>query len=98
MNYEHANQFIRALNPVATLTLDESAQALCAQTDPDAFFPEKGGKTTDAKKVCAKCDIRLRCLEVAVINGERDGVFGGMSERQRRPLVQAYREQNGVAA
>ena len=32
--------------------------ALCAQTDPEAFFPEKGGSTRDAKKICTTCDVR----------------------------------------
>src|SRR5690606_8749782 len=34
------------------------ADALCAQTDPESFFPEKGGSTRDAKTVCASCDVR----------------------------------------
>jgi len=37
--------------------------ALCAQTDPEAFFPEKGGSTRDAKKICTTCDVRGECLE-----------------------------------
>ena len=37
-------------------------RALCAQTDPEAFFPEKGGSTRDAKRVCLSCDVRVECL------------------------------------
>ena len=37
-------------------------RALCAQTDPEAFFPEKGGSTREAKKVCLTCDVRGDCL------------------------------------
>ena len=38
-------------------------RALCAQTDPEAFFPEKGGSTREAKRVCLSCDVRGECLE-----------------------------------
>ena len=59
-------------------------QALCAQTDPEAFFPEKGGSSREAKRVCASCDVRSDCLEYALANDERFGIWGGMSERERR--------------
>lgn len=62
------------------------ADALCAQTDPEAFFPEKGGSTRDAKKVCGACPVKQQCLEYALANDERFGIWGGMSERERRRL------------
>jgi len=62
------------------------ADSLCAQTDPEAFFPEKGGSTRDAKKICASCDVRAQCLEYALSNDERFGIWGGLSERERRKL------------
>ncbi|WP_246262517.1 WhiB family transcriptional regulator [Arthrobacter mobilis] len=62
------------------------ADALCAQTDPEAFFPEKGGSTRDAKKVCSACTVRAQCLEYALANDERFGIWGGLSERERRRL------------
>jgi WhiB family redox-sensing transcriptional regulator len=61
-------------------------RALCAQTDPEAFFPEKGGSTREAKKVCLTCDVRTECLESALMNDERFGIWGGLSERERRKL------------
>ena len=61
-------------------------RALCAQTDPEAFFPEKGGSTREAKKVCLTCDVRNDCLESALMNDERFGIWGGLSERERRKL------------
>ena len=61
-------------------------RALCAQTDPEAFFPEKGGSTREAKKVCTGCDVRSECLEYALENDERFGIWGGLSERERRKL------------
>jgi WhiB family transcriptional regulator, redox-sensing transcriptional regulator len=66
--------------------LDWQERALCAQTDPEAFFPEKGGSTREAKKVCLGCDVRAECLEYALANDERFGIWGGLSERERRKL------------
>ncbi|SDZ75480.1 WhiB family transcriptional regulator, redox-sensing transcriptional regulator [Bowdeniella nasicola] len=60
--------------------------ALCAQTDPEAFFPEKGGSTREAKRVCASCPVAKKCLEYALENDERFGIWGGKSERERRLL------------
>jgi len=62
------------------------ADSLCAQTDPEAFFPEKGGSTRDAKKICSSCEVRNNCLEYALENDERFGIWGGLSERERRKL------------
>lgn len=66
--------------------LSWQTDALCAQTDPEAFFPEKGGSTRDAKKVCGSCNVRAQCLEYALSNDERFGIWGGLSERERRRL------------
>jgi len=63
-------------------------RALCAQTDPEAFFPEKGGSTREAKRVCSSCEVRVECLEYALMNDERFGIWGGLSERERRRLKQ----------
>lgn len=59
-------------------------RALCAQTDPEAFFPEKGGSTREAKRVCLSCEVRVECLDYALMNDERFGIWGGLSERERR--------------
>jgi WhiB family transcriptional regulator, redox-sensing transcriptional regulator len=61
-------------------------RALCAQTDPEAFFPEKGGSTREAKRICTTCAVRSECLEYALGNDERFGIWGGLSERERRRL------------
>lgn len=60
--------------------------ALCAQTDPEIFFPEKGGSTREAKRVCTNCDVREQCLAYALDKDERFGIWGGLSERERRRL------------
>jgi len=64
-------------------------RALCAQTDPEAFFPEKGGSTREAKRVCTTCEVRVECLEYALDHDERFGIWGGLSERERRRLKKA---------
>lgn len=61
-------------------------RALCAQTDPEAFFPEKGGSTREAKKICLSCEVREECLQYALEHDERFGIWGGLSERERRKL------------
>ncbi len=62
------------------------ADSLCAQTDPEAFFPEKGGSTRDAKRICTSCEVKAQCLDYALQNDERFGIWGGLSERERRKL------------
>ncbi|MDR0366565.1 MAG: WhiB family transcriptional regulator [Bifidobacteriaceae bacterium] len=82
---------IRNLFPVAPEEgpLGWQERALCAQTDPEAFFPEKGGSTREAKRVCSMCEVRAECLDYALANDERFGIWGGCSERERRRLKAA---------
>jgi WhiB family redox-sensing transcriptional regulator len=61
-------------------------RALCAQTDPESFFPEKGGSTREAKRVCLVCEVKADCLDYALAHDERFGIWGGLSERERRKL------------
>lgn len=58
-------------------------EAICNQTD---FFPEKGGTTAPAKKICLDCPVRAECLQYALDHDERFGIWGGLSERERRRL------------
>lgn len=60
--------------------------AVCAQTDPESFFPEKGGSTKEAKRMCLTCEVRPQCLRLALVTEERFGIWGGLSERERRKL------------
>src|SRR6202789_266359 len=64
-------------------------QANCMGVDPDLFFPERGASTREAKEVCRGCTVREDCLEYALANGEKFGIWGGMSERERRRLRRA---------
>jgi WhiB family transcriptional regulator, redox-sensing transcriptional regulator len=71
-----------------TTAPDKSWQkhANCLGVDPDLFFPERGASTSEAKAVCRGCVVREACLEYALGNGERFGIWGGMSERERRRI------------
>lgn len=60
--------------------------ALCAQTDPEAFFPEKGQSPRPAKHTCLSCEVRAFCLGWALEHNETHGVWGGLSTQQRRRL------------
>lgn len=64
-------------------------RANCMGVDPDLFFPERGQSTREAKEVCRGCVVREDCLEYALANGEKFGIWGGMSERERRRLRRA---------
>ena len=61
-------------------------KALCAQTDTESFCQEKGGSTREAKRICVECEVRVECLEYALQKDERFGIWGGLSERERRRL------------
>ncbi|MGH9303673.1 MAG: WhiB family transcriptional regulator [Acidimicrobiales bacterium] len=65
------------------------ARANCMGVDPELFFPERGASTREAKEVCRGCVVRQECLEYAIANGEKFGIWGGMSERERRRVRRA---------
>ena len=60
--------------------------ALCAETDPEVFFPDKGQTGRDAKRICAACPVTKPCLEFALAHGITWGIWGGLSGRERRQL------------
>jgi len=61
-------------------------EALCAEVDPVIFFPEKGDRTVDAKNTCKACNVKTQCLEYSLTNNERFGIWGGLTEHDRRKL------------
>ena len=87
-----ADVIVSLVHDALGISVDDAAEqswqdrALCAQTDPEAFFPEKGGSTREAKRVCRSCEVRSECLEYALGHDERFGIWGGLSERERRRL------------
>jgi WhiB family redox-sensing transcriptional regulator len=66
--------------------LSWQAYANCLGVDPDLFFPERGASTREAKAVCRRCIVRTECLEYALQNAEKFGIWGGLSERERRRI------------
>jgi WhiB family redox-sensing transcriptional regulator len=69
-----------------TATADWTDRANCLGVDPALFFPARGDSTAEAKAVCRSCTVRAQCLEYALVNVEKHGVWGGMSERERRRI------------
>ncbi len=69
------------------------ADGACNGVDPDLFFPERGDSTREAKEVCKSCVVREDCLEFALAAGEKFGIWGGKSERERRGLRRARKAQ-----
>ena len=73
-----------AVDTSARRDLSWQTEALCAETDIEAFHPEKGGSTRVAKAICAGCDVRQQCLDYALTNRIPDGVWGGLSPLERK--------------
>jgi WhiB family redox-sensing transcriptional regulator len=67
---------------------DWPEQALCAQSDPEAWFPEAGRSAAIAKAICARCPVQAPCLAYALARPGLRGVWGGLSERERRAVRQ----------
>jgi WhiB family redox-sensing transcriptional regulator len=70
-------------------------QAACHGTDLNLFYLERGQTAEPARQVCARCPVRQPCLEYVLSNRITSGIWGGLTERERRPLqsewVQAER-------
>jgi WhiB family redox-sensing transcriptional regulator len=81
-----------AIEPVGGEDRDWRLESLCSQTDPEAFFPEKGGSTRPARGICRGCPVRRPCLREALLLGDRFGVRAGLPERRRRPLERQVRD------
>lgn len=67
--------------------------ALCAQTDPEVFFPERGDSGARAKRICGECPVRLQCLDNAMASDEHFGIWGGLTEKERRRARSSARKQ-----
>ena len=84
------------LEVLQTGGLDMAWQDLanCRGADPDLFFPERGASTRTAKGICRECQVRAECLEFAIVSSEKFGIWGMMSERERRKI----RKERQIAA
>ena len=72
-------------------------QAACAKV-PNAdkiFFPGQGESITEAKAICAGCPVREECLDYALRTTQRFGIWGGVTERQRRTMRVSLRRAAG---
>jgi WhiB family redox-sensing transcriptional regulator len=77
---------------------DWTSRAACRDKDPELFFPVSdmgpgARQVTEAKAVCAGCPVRSACLDYALDNGLDHGIFGGMTEKDRRGLVRRREHQ-----
>ena len=77
-----------AIAPAGPTWLKWQDAALCAEVGDDFWFPEKGGSTRAAKRVCRACTVSAECLDYALAHDERFGIWGGFSERERRVIKQ----------
>ena len=73
-------------------------EANCLGVHPDLFFPERGASTREAKEVCRGCIVQGECHEFALRNGEKFGIWGGMSERERRRLRRIRAQERATAS
>ena len=74
------------------MNLSWRAHAACRGIDPNIFYPVSDEDAEEAKGICAACPVRQACLEYALANRERDGVWGGATERERRRIVRQRRK------
>ena len=78
--------FARLLEVLDTEDLAWHDLANCRGADPDLFFPERGASSRTAKSICRLCVVQDQCLEFAIVSSEKFGIWGAMSERERRKI------------
>lgn len=83
--------------PIRDFDRYRSDKAACRGCAPDLWYPERGESHRHAIDICNTCPVRDDCLEFALTNNERYGIWGGYSERQRRRM-RAERRKNEEAA
>ena len=74
------------------MNLSWRQSAACRGVDPEIFYPASEEEADDAKAVCAQCHVRQTCLEYALLSRERDGVWGGATEKERRRMLRQRRK------
>lgn len=73
------------------MNLSWRTKAACHGLDPQAFYPETDEEAETAKQVCAVCPVQSACLEYALTRREKEGVWGGCTERERRRIIRQRR-------
>ena len=74
------------------MNLSWRQRAACRGVDPDVFYPTSDEEADEAKSICGVCPVREACLEYALVSRERDGVWGGATERERRRIIRQRRK------
>lgn len=72
------------LETLSTVNMSWQSFASCRGKNADLFFPDRGASTREAKRICGQCEVRIECRDYAISHNERFGIWGGMSERERR--------------
>jgi WhiB family redox-sensing transcriptional regulator len=70
---------------------DWTIHAACPSFDPVIFFPERGQSTTPAKQICVDCPVSKECLDYALKNHQYYGIWGGLTEGERKQIKKAKR-------
>ena len=88
---KHEKIRLRTSSKEKKITLDWRHRSACREEDPELFFPVGNtgpaiAQIEEAKKVCNRCDVKEECLAWALESGQDAGVWGGLSEDERRAL------------
>ena len=85
----------------APASADWRDEAACRGADLALFFPGRGESAGPARQICASCPVRRPCLDYAISQGITNGIWGGLADRDRRPLrtrhVSAVRRERDAA-
>lgn len=76
---------------MSTTEITWRQRGACNGLDPAVFYPDSEENAEEAKAICALCPVRLSCLEHALTMRERDGVWGGTTEKERRRIIRQRR-------
>jgi WhiB family redox-sensing transcriptional regulator len=74
-----------------SMNLTWRKQAACKGLDPEIFYPVTDEEVLDAKAVCEGCPVRTPCLEHALGLREKEGVWGGATDKERRRIIRQRR-------
>ena len=77
---------------ILPMNLSWRQRAACRGVEPDIFYPVSDEEAEEAKAICDECPVRQPCLEYAIANREKDGVWGGATERERRRIIRQRRK------
>jgi WhiB family redox-sensing transcriptional regulator len=67
-------------------------RASCRGLDADIFYPVSDDDASEAQAICDTCPVRQPCLEHALASREREGIWGGLTERERRRILRQRRK------